>query len=493
MANEEEVEETEEEDEEEEPVQRKKRAGGGKGTRPRGRMRKDHGSRAEPRLYGRDVPIGPNAVALEDVPMDIDRVERIGGFDEQSARIAENSRRVLQRKARGEADVRFNGDSRTKYFDIRKFYGAAIISIKQVYPVVNEGIPPVSFSACPTYDSLLQHVRERHWKGEEAAYEWRAYTETKSALGIGRFQFAADPDWEPRRSASQESQQHQQQPQQPQMNPYMYGGYPPPNWGPQQAPAPQQPPPQSSDGSAVGMALAQNAELIKMLLGVAQQNPNQQMHPALMELLIKMISTPQQPAPAPAPPPAAPAPNPVEQIETSFALVERIAGVGDRLKRRFGGDGGGQPTNDPPQATEDDGFPFQVRKIGPFSAVAKDGELDQMATAAANVPLVTELIDKIFSKGRDVARERVQAEKELIELQATKQREHLEMKRQEVQLEERRAVAKQMQANPVPYDVPVMQKEQTLPWQPEPWKPPPMKVEETVEEEPEEQPTSPTS
>ena len=54
------------------------------------------------------VELAKIELALEDVDLDRATVDRIGGYDAESARLNEQSTRVLSRKARGESGVKWN-------------------------------------------------------------------------------------------------------------------------------------------------------------------------------------------------------------------------------------------------------------------------------------------------------------------------------------------------------------------------------------------------
>lgn len=434
-------EEEEAEEEEERPKKKRKRAFA---ERPRGRPRRAHGSFAEPRLYSKGVPIGPNGTALEDVPMSIEDIERIGAFDEESARITENSRRVLSRKASGEADVKFNSDSRTKYFDIRKYHPGAIVAITQVYPVKNEALRPTSFAACPTYDALLGYVRDHYWKGDDAAYVWRAYTETKSALGIGRFEFAADPDWEP--GGRREPQHQQQAPQQPQQqNPFQqfqqpYGmqipGMPPMFFQqPQQQPAAPVAPPPGTD-AVVAALMQNNAQLMQYILAMTGNQASVQTYlaglPQVIEQKVKEATPPPAPVVA-APPP----PTPVEQVQQASELVQTITRMGRQLAHTLQPQQVGEVEQTPPANGEDD-FPLQVRRVGLMNVVAQDGKIvDNLAlTIGANAGPVLGLVDNFFKRFSDSKKEATELEIKRIEAEERREQQKLVNLREAKKLKE---------------------------------------------------------
>lgn len=459
-------EEEEAEEEEERPKKKRKRA---PHERPRGRHTRAHGSFAEPRLYSKGVPIGPNGTALEDVPMSIGDIERIGAFDEESARITENSRRVLSRKASGEADVKFNSDSRTKYFDIRKYYPGAIIAITQVYPVKNEALRPTSFAACPNYDALLGYVRDHYWKGDDAAYVWRAYTETKSALGIGRFEFAADPDWEPGgRREPQHQQAPQQQPQQPQ-NPFGQFGMPgvmmpgvggmPPIFMPQQSqPQPQQTHQQNPVAAPVaGDPMAVIGPLLNYLLPLISNQASQSAYlqglPQMIEQKVKEATPP----PAAVAPPAPPPPTPVEQMEQAANIISTVQRTARSIAHSVGLQHSPTETELPPPGADDD-FPWQIRRVGPLNLAAQDGKVvdNLLLQGAVNAGPVLGLVDTFFKKLSESKKEAAE-----IELKTIQEKRKWEEQRLE-NLREAEALQSKMQA-PQHY--------------PQPDKPPPWSVE----------------
>lgn len=434
-----------EEEEAEEEEQRPKKRRGPRSRR--GEAKKRGGPLGDPRLYHRDVPTGPDGIALEDVPMDLDRIERIGGFDEESVRITENMKRYIGGKASGAADIRFNGRSREKYFVIRKVHHGAIIAIKQVHPVLNEALPPTNMSACPTYDALLQFVKERYWKGEDAIYEWQAYTENKAALGIGRFQFASEPDWEP---GGRREPQHQQVPQhQPQQqNPFQqfqppYGmqipGMPPMFFGQppqQQQPAPIVAPPPGTE-PVIAALMQQNAQLMQSILAMTGNQAAVQTYlqglPGVIEQKVKEATPPPAPPAAPPPPP----PTPVEQVQQASELVQTITRMGRQLAHTLAPQQAGEIEQTPPATGEDD-FPLQVRRVGLMNVVAQDGKVvdNALLNIGANAGPMLGLVEQAFKRYTDSKKETTELEIKRLEAEERREQQKLTNLREAAKLKQ---------------------------------------------------------
>jgi hypothetical protein len=392
---------------------------------------RSHGSPGGPNLYPRGTPVDSRGVPLEDVDLDRATVDRIGGYDAESARLNEQSMRVLARKARGEANVKWNSDAHTRYWEVRRAHPRARIALTQEFPAQDDGLASVTFSICPSYDDLKQHVREKYWRGNRAIYAWRIYEDNYSNLAVGRFEFAENLDWEPSGRRDPQPQQPPQAPQQ--QNPYgQFGfqipGMPPMFFQPQQQlaqPVATPPVPPGTD-PMIAMVLQMNAQLMNAILAANGDSSALRAHlaqiPALIDQRVKETAPPPVAAP-PAPPP----PTPIEQMQQASELIQTFTRASRQIANALGPNPQVGPDEPAPANGEDD-FPIQVRKVGMFNVAAQDGKLVDSAFmhAAVNAGPVLNMVSEAL-KGLSNNRKEA-AELEIRKLEAEEKREQQKLK-----------------------------------------------------------------
>lgn len=267
-------------------------------------------------MYPNDTPLDEHGRPLENVPMSVEQVRRMGALDSESARVTQMHRNVMSAKAAGEPVV-WSPDPRIALEEIYSVYPSAKLEIVQIQPKRDDKIPSRPLSFIHDYDALRRYLMEAHWnRKEDAVYQWFARAPGLPQIGTGTIHLAREEEDQMRQSGNGGGFGG-------------YGGYPPQygppqGYGPQQywptqPPVYQQAPPQQFAPPAPAPAPAPVSAAPQSF----ESQPAAQPYPVinadgtqagwLINGVFYAIQSPSQ-QPAPQAQPVAPAPLPVPQV-----------------------------------------------------------------------------------------------------------------------------------------------------------------------------------
>lgn len=185
-------------------------------------------------LYEENTPIDEATGAPPDEALIPDEDARNMAMDAESSRRNAQHQQVIRNKQQGVPMTQWSKDYRIKYGEIYRFHPGAKVVIKMIEPYDDDNIPTRYLAQLNNYDKLIQHIKDTHWQGKQAAYQWAIMEDGGRTWGIGVIKLG------PQREESAAHAHVQQQQQYPMSPPQWYGqqwGYPPP----QQQLYPQQP------------------------------------------------------------------------------------------------------------------------------------------------------------------------------------------------------------------------------------------------------------
>jgi hypothetical protein len=77
-------------------------------------------------------------------------------------------------------------DPRIFLQEINKIFPQAVIDVRQIEPVLDDGIPSQPIFFIGDYDGLRKYISTKHWSGDVTAiYEWTARTSDNPRVGRG--------------------------------------------------------------------------------------------------------------------------------------------------------------------------------------------------------------------------------------------------------------------------------------------------------------------
>jgi len=195
-------------------------------------------------LYEDDTPIDEATGAPPEEALIPDDQARNMAMDAESSRMNAQHQTVVRKKQQGVPMTQWSPDPRIKYGEIYRFHPGAKVVIRMIEPYDDDNIPTRYLSQLSNYDKLIQHIKDTHWQGKQAAYKWGVCEDGGRVWGTGVIKFG------PQRDETAHQQQHHQQNPMMGGQPQYYGqqwGYPPPQqmYQPQQMyPQQQMYPPQ---------------------------------------------------------------------------------------------------------------------------------------------------------------------------------------------------------------------------------------------------------
>lgn len=83
-----------------------------------------------------------------------------------------------------------HSDSRVKYEQVVKLHPNARVSFKQIAPFEENTIASLPVAYLKTYDDVINHIAETHWRYGEASYKWVVYDVTKPLIATGVIRFS---------------------------------------------------------------------------------------------------------------------------------------------------------------------------------------------------------------------------------------------------------------------------------------------------------------
>lgn len=237
-------------------------------------------------------------------------------LDAESSMVQQDYNNAMAKRTAGER-IRWNGPYAIRYHQAVRLYQNAMVSVKMIVPTVDENIDPRPIAVLNDYSLLMKHVRDTHWRGQRATYEWTVYDERNPQYATGKFEFQARPE-----------EEMSSNPQQPPGGPGAPGA-PAPGYGQppmqQQGYGPGYGPPQQQQGYPPGYGPPQQqqwgqgypSQQAPWQQQVPWQQQQQPWPPQQQQFVYPfppppppMPPAPAQAAPAPAPPAPAPAPPP---------------------------------------------------------------------------------------------------------------------------------------------------------------------------------------
>lgn len=414
-------------------------------------------------LYPEGVPLDANGFPKEGADITPEVARRIP-FDKQSARYAAQHKAIMEQKAQGKSGVKWHAVARIKFQEIKEFQPQSIVSVEQIAPFEDKSIPPRPIQTFGSIDDLYDYVKQVHWQGSAATYEWTAGDSTQPQWGQDRFSFGPrqedddmarqnqPPGYYPPPGAQQQQQQqwqqtpfgwwhpqfgyHQQPPGPPQ---------PPPQQAPPQpAPAPQQPPPPQivfaptppavppgvpADAMTQYMQLAiQQAAQIATLQEQLRQQPQAQQAPPQQSQPQQWVPTPDgrmwhpqlgffPPQPAQGAVAGAPAaaepPKPkslVEEANDSFMQMRTLLSIGRKVAAEFNPQVDA-PDDGPGSAQPPEQNPLKVQEVGPVRYVTRpdNSPVDATTQFMFNLDKIADFGKEALKQVRETMKERSDA------------------------------------------------------------------------------------
>ena len=165
--------------------------------------------------YPPGTPLDAHGLPQVDVEISQDLAGKLP-LDAESAQIVSEYSDVLSARANGER-VRWNAPYAVRYHGAVKMYPHAMVRIRMIVPITDENIEARAVANLDTYDKLIKYIRDVHWRGQRATYEWAVYDDTMPQWAVGKVEFDV------RREDAPPMAQHNH----PNNQPPNQGGYPP--------------------------------------------------------------------------------------------------------------------------------------------------------------------------------------------------------------------------------------------------------------------------
>jgi hypothetical protein len=399
------------------------------------------------------------------------------GFDPQSGRRRKQFKTVVEQRAGGVKNIKWNADPRLKYAQMFQVHPDANVTVKQIEPYVDESLDDQFVRVLPTYGDLRKYIKDNHWRGDKATYLFEFSSAAYPIIGEGKVFFQADPEWAQRR------EEEEMRRQQPNANPQYpaptgaYGqpappgyppgyGYPPPGYGQpappgygypppaQQAPTvvfqqPAPPPPPMAPPPAPPAANAGDSAFLQYLI---QQNQWLTSRVEQLTAYQNQLQAQPQQAPQPQPQvntdaqwwaylnaekqkmkeefeakiaalqkPVEPPKHPLDQMKETVEMITSVTNMRERLVG---------PAKEEPEEVKksDDEWPILSKQVGPITLIAdratKEIIQDPILNAMFNAGNIQDAGDKLLKKAEDFFEKRAKAAEEAqrraLEIEQTK-------------------------------------------------------------------------